>query len=230
MLKQSVGFNGVLLGLFALVTAGVVATTHQLTRGAIAEARLRAAQAALYEIIPREQTDNDLLMDTVPVPEQYRPAIGLARQAGEDSQIHIARRQGEPFAAVIPTVAPNGYGGPIHMLLGVNRDGRIAGLRVTSHSETPGLGDGIDVKKSNWALSLNGKTLDTLSDGSRPISDPGFDQLTGATITRKAVLGQVRRTLEFFETAKPLDTPSPETEIPENESPDNESPANEPQP
>lgn len=212
ILRRSVGFNSILLGLFALVTAGVVATTQQLTKDKIRDSKLRAAQAALYEIIPRDRHDNDLLLDTRPVPPEYEDLMGLAGQPDQQKQIHIARRDGEAFAAIIPTVAPDGYGGPIEMILGVNSDGSIAGLRVTSHNETPGLGDYIDVKKGNWALSLNGKTLDTLSDGSRPISDPGFDQLTGATITRKAVLGQVRRTLEFFETAKPLNNSVPENE------------------
>jgi Na+-translocating ferredoxin:NAD+ oxidoreductase subunit G len=200
MLRRSIGFNGLLLGLFALVTAGVVATTQQMTKGRIAEAELRAAQAALYEIIPRDVHDNDLLLDTQPIPDNFENLLGLSGRDVDKQLIHVARKDGEAFAVIVPTVAPDGYSGPIEMLLGIDGDGTILGVRVTRHNETPGLGDRIEVKKSNWILSFDGKILDSsLSDQS------GFDQLTGATITRKAVTRQVERALAFFEKTKPLE-------------------------
>ncbi|HAD09787.1 MAG TPA: electron transporter RnfG, partial [Porticoccaceae bacterium] len=50
-------------------------------------------------------------------------------------------------------VAPDGYSGDIRLIVGINRDGTIAGVRVLDHRETPGLGDKIDLKKSDWILS-----------------------------------------------------------------------------
>jgi electron transport complex protein RnfG len=208
MLRRSIGFNSILLGVFALVTAGVVATTQQVTHDRIAEAKQRAAQAALYEIVPRERHDNDLLSDVAPVPLTHAPLLGLnANEAGQ-RQIHIARRDSQPVAAIVPSVAPDGYSGGIEMIIGVDADGRIAGVRVTSHNETPGLGDKIDLRKSNWILSFDGHTLESLRNGEHAAASApgkGFDQLTGATITRKAVTRQVERTLEFFEAARPLE-------------------------
>jgi electron transport complex protein RnfG len=205
MLRRSIGFNSVLLGVFALVAAGVVATTQQLTRQPIAEAKERAAQAALYEIVPQERHDNDLLKDVIPVPGAHAALLGLNEQTAQ--QIHLARRGSQPVAAILPSVAPDGYSGPIEMIIGVEADGRIAGVRVTSHNETPGLGDKIDLRKGNWILSFDGHTLESLRNGKyAEASAPGngFDQLTGATITRKAVTRQVEQTLEFFEAARPL--------------------------
>ncbi|MGQ9425950.1 RnfABCDGE type electron transport complex subunit G [Gilvimarinus sp. F26214L] len=204
MLRRSVGFNSLLLGAFALVTAGVVATTQQLTKDSIAQSRTRAAQQALYEIIPQERHDNDLLADTLQIPEEYQEVLGLSDRAANKKQIHVARRAGEPFAVIVPTVAPDGYSGAIEMIMGIDRSG-ILGLRVTRHNETPGLGDKIETRKSNWILSFDGKSASARLDG----RDPGFDQLTGATITRKAVTRQVQRTLRFFDEAGLLEDLSP---------------------
>ncbi|GAB1261026.1 electron transport complex subunit RsxG [Aurantivibrio plasticivorans] len=217
MLKNSIGFNSVLLAIFAFVTAGVVAVTYQSTKDRISDAKLRAAQAALFEIIPKEDHDNDLFSDTVPIPEDYREFMGLTASEDMDKQMHIARRQGEPFAAIIPTVAPDGYSGPIKMIIGVYKDGSIAGVRVTDHNETPGLGDYVDVRKSNWVLSFNGKTLGSRFDEKTKIKHPDgseeeFDQLTGATITRTAVTRQIKKTLSFFNIADPL-TPKEHNEV-----------------
>lgn len=208
MLRRSIGVNSTLLGIFALVTAGVVATTQQLTHDRIAEAKQRAAQAALYEIVPQERHDNDLLKDVTPVQQTHAPLLGLTGNKATQRQIHLARRDSQPIAAILPSVAPDGYSGAIEMIVGVNADGRIAGVRVTGHNETPGLGDKIDLRKANWILSFDGHTLQSLRNGDYAASSApgkGFDQLTGATITRKAVTRQVEKTLEYFEAAQPLD-------------------------
>lgn len=217
MLGNSISFNSVLLGAFALVTAGVVAVTYQSTHEKIEESKLRAAQAALYEIIPETLIDNDLLNDTLEIPEDYREFLGLTATVDLDKKIHIAKSNSKPFAAIIPSIAHDGYSGDIKMIIGVNDDGTIAGVRVTDHNETPGLGDYIDVRKSNWVLSFNGKSLGSRFDETTAVKKNNdedtqtendveeFDQLTGATITRTAVIRQVKKTLSFFQIAKPLD-------------------------
>ncbi|MEX1033510.1 MAG: electron transport complex subunit RsxG [Cellvibrionaceae bacterium] len=209
-MRSSIRSNSILLGLFALVTAGVVATTQQATKDRIVESKLRAAQAALYEIIPPERHDNDLFLDTTPIPADFEEFLGLRGKALDQKQIHIARKEGEAFAAIIPTVALDGYSGPIEMIMGINADGTIAGIRVTSHKETPGLGDYIEVRKSNWILSFDGKTISSPFNEQQRVTrsskqEGEFDQLTGATITRKAVIRQVKKTLSFFDIVKPLD-------------------------
>ena len=150
MIFKSMGKNSLLLAVFALVTAVILASTDRLTEDRIAESERLAAQKALFEIIPLERHNNDLLLDTQPIPEQYWQPLGLS--SGGD--IHIARLDGQPVAAIIPSITPEGYSGDIAMIVGVNFDGTIAGVRVVEHKETPGLGDKVDLQKVIGFLAL----------------------------------------------------------------------------
>lgn len=196
MTFASIRRNSLLLAGFALVTAMVLATTDSLTKERIADSERKAAQRALLEIIPIERHDNDLLMDVQPIPEKFWSVLGL-KQGGE---IHIARDQGQPIAAIIPTVTADGYSGNISMIIGVNFDGTIAGVRVVEHKETPGLGDKVDLKKSDWILSFNGASLVNPQASGWDVKKNGgqFDQFTGATITPRAVIYQVAQVLDYF--------------------------------
>lgn len=194
-LPSSISKNGILLLLFALVTAGILASTYEGTKDAIATAERKAAEKALLEIVPANRIDNDLLLDTIPVPEAAWQSLGLS----EATNIHIARKKNDVIAVIIPTAAPDGYSGTIKMIAGINEDGSIAGVRVLSHNETPGLGDKIDLKKSDWIKSFDGKSLNKPQTTLWKVKKDGgtFDQFTGATITPRAVVQQIRRTLEF---------------------------------
>ena len=174
-----------------------MATTNELTYERIEQSEREAAQRALLEIIPLERHDNDMLMDVQPVPEQYWATLGLKK----GGNIHIARDQGQPVAAIIPAVTPDGYSGAISMIIGINFNGSIAGVRVVEHRETPGLGDKVDLKKSDWILSFNGKSLVNPQASGWKVKKEGgdYDQFTGATITPRAVVNQVLKTLQYFE-------------------------------
>ena len=197
MIMKSMGFNSIVLALFALVTSLILATTNELTYERIEQSEREAAQRALLEIIPLERHDNDMLMDVQPVPEQYWATLGLKK----GGNIHIARDQGQPVAAIIPAVTPDGYSGAISMIIGINFNGSIAGVRVVEHRETPGLGDKVDLKKSDWILSFNGKSLVNPQTSGWKVKKEGgdYDQFTGATITPRAVVKQVLKTLQYFE-------------------------------
>lgn len=196
MIFQSMGKNSLLLAVFALITAVILASTDRLTEDRIAESERLAAQKALFEIIPVERHNNDLLMDIQPIPEKYWSTLGL--ESGGD--IHIARLDGEPVAAIIPSITPEGYSGDIAMIVGVNFDESIAGVRVVEHRETPGLGDKVDLRKSDWILSFNGKSLSNPKPNAWNVKKEkgDFDQFTGATITPRAVIHQIAKTLEYF--------------------------------
>ena len=196
MIFTSMGRNSILLALFALVTALILASTYRLTEDRIAESERIAAQKALFEIIPVERHNNDLLLDVQPIPKQYWESLGL--ESGGD--IHIARLDGQPVAAIIPSITPQGYSGDIAMIVGVNFDGTIAGVRVVEHKETPGLGDKVDLRKSDWILSFNGKSLSNPQPNAWNVKKEkgAFDQFTGATITPRAVIHQIAKTLQYF--------------------------------
>ena len=196
MIFQSMGKNSLLLAVFALITAFILASTDRLTQDRIAQSERLAAQKALFEIIPLERHNNDLLLDTQPIPEQYWATLGL--ESGGD--VHIARLDGQPVAAIIPSITPEGYSGDIAMIVGVNFDGSVAGVRVVEHKETPGLGDKVDLRKSDWILSFNGKSLSKPEPSAWNVKkEQGeFDQFTGATITPRAVIHQIAKTLQYF--------------------------------
>ena len=210
MIFQSVGKNAIALASFALITALLLSSVNNLTADRIAHSERIAAQKALLEIVPADRHDNDLLLDTRPIPKQFWPLLGL----DEGGDIYIARSNNIPIAAIIPTVSPDGYSGNIAMIVGVNVDGSIAGVRVIDHRETPGLGDKIELRKSQWILDFNGRSLNNTSSSEWAVKKDGgaFDQFTGATITPRAVINQLVNTLKYFEQDKPmllaLDQPS----------------------
>ena len=196
MIIKSIRSNSIALALFALATALVLSSVDDLTRDKIDYAERLAAQRALLEIVPPERHNNDLLLDTQPVPEAFWSILGLIK----GGNIHIARYNGEPVAAIVPSVTADGYSGDIAMIIGVNNEGTIAGVRVVQHKETPGLGDKIDLKKNDWILAFNGKSLSNMARSQWAVKKDGgqFDQFTGATITPRAVINQIVATLDYF--------------------------------
>ncbi len=194
MLGQSITRNSLLLALFAVGTTLLIAGTYLLTRDDIALQKRQAEEKALLQIIPRERHDNSMLDDTIPVGPE---ANGLGLH--ENKQIYIARQGSAVVAAIIPAIAPDGYTGEIELIVGVNNDGSVAGVRVLSHRETPGLGDQVDIRKSDWVLGFSGHSLDNPKpEGWAVKKDKGvFDQFTGATITPRAVVAATLRALQY---------------------------------
>ncbi len=194
MLGQSIGRNSLVLALFAVGTTLLIATTYLATSDRITEQKRLAEEKALLEIIPREQHDNSMLDDTITVGPEAR-GLGLR----QEKRIYIARKNGRVVAAIIPATAPDGYNGDIDLIVGVNADGTVAGVRALSQKETPGLGDKVDTKKSGWVLGFNGRSLtDPTPAGWAVKKDKGvFDQFTGATITPRAVVAATLRALQY---------------------------------
>ena len=113
----------------------------------------------------------------------------------------IPKKYAQPVAAILPATAPDGYSGAIDLVVGINIDGTVAGVRVLSHRETPGLGDKVDLKKSDWILGYDQRSLENpLPEGWKVKKDRGvFDQFTGATITPRAVTSAVLKTLQYYQ-------------------------------
>ncbi len=197
-LLASIRRNAVGLGLFALVTAGAIAVAQVTTADRI-EHNIRMAQArALNEIVPAGSYDNDILNDTIRVDKRFNQQLLGPLQAGD--KIYLARTAGKVNTVILPVVAPDGYTTAIKLLVGIHADGTLAGVRVTEHRETPGLGDKIDLKKSDWILAFSGKKLDDLGEEAWAVKKDGgvFDQFTGATITPRAVVKAVKLAQKFF--------------------------------
>jgi len=180
-----------LLGLAGVIVIGLVSLAYFYTRDAIEESERQAMLQALNSIIPAGSYDNDLVNDTKVLPANKQ--LGLKKPA----LIYRARRQGEIVAVAFPLTAPDGYNGPINLLLAVDRTGRIMGVRVVSHLETPGLGDRIERRRSNWVEQFRGKSMeDPPSEHWKVKKDGGiFDQFSGATITPRIIVKAIHRAL-----------------------------------
>jgi len=193
-LTTSIRRSAIGLGLFAVLTGGTIALTQGLTKDRIAEQAARAEAKALFEIIPESRHNNDLLNSAVALPADER-----ATEAGP-VLAWVARQDDRPVGLIFPAVAPDGYSGNIHLLVGVDLDGTVLGVRVTSHRETPGLGDRIETRKSDWVYDFNGRSLNNPKPREWNVKKNGgvFDQFTGATITPRAVVKAVQKTLVYF--------------------------------
>ncbi len=182
------------MALFIGIAIVILVSVRAWVEPKIEAAQKAALQASLNELIPAEAYDNDLLHDTkqVVAPEYL----------GTDKPVTIyrARKDGKPVAVLFETIAPDGYSGDIRLLVGIRADGRLLGVRVLEHRETPGLGDKIEKAKSNWIDSFTGKHLTPENAAQWAVKKDGgtFDQFTGATITPRAVVKAVKKALEFF--------------------------------
>lgn len=194
MNRRQILLSGLFLWLFAVVGTALVALTEYSTADAIADNERRLLLRNLHALLPADRFDNDIASDTRELPPA--PLLGT----GETTLVYRARRNGEPVAAIFNSVAPNGYNGRIHLLIGVYVNGEIAGVRVVKHAETPGLGDAVEVRKSPWILGFDGRSLvNPKADGWQVKRDGGhFDQFTGATITPRAVVSAVHNTLLYY--------------------------------
>ncbi|WGW01167.1 electron transport complex subunit RsxG [Vibrio sp. YMD68] len=184
--------NGLTLAIFACATTGLVAITHHLTKDQIQRQEKAQLLSILNQVIPKELHDNDLYQSCTLVSD-------LALGTDESMPAYFATLDGQPSAVAIEAIAPDGYNGAIKLIVGIDQQGNVTGTRVLSHQETPGLGDKIDLRVSDWILGFIGKSVtDTNQDSWKVRKDGGqFDQFTGATITPRAVVGAVKRAVSF---------------------------------
>ncbi len=182
------------LSLFAIITAGLIALTQVITKDRIQSQIAQARTKALLEIVPASEFDNNLLDNAFWIDAEAQ--LGL-KEAGE---VFVALQQGQPRYFILPLVAPDGYTAPIRLIMSIDLSGTIIGLRVIEHKETPGLGDKIDIKKSDWVRLFEGRSLENTPEEDWAVKKDGgeFDQLTGATITPRAIVKAVYKGLQYF--------------------------------
>ena len=186
--------NSVLLGLFAALTTALIAGIHLGTKEQIVAAERAAEARQLLEIMPEALHNNSLVDDSFTI-EDSSGLLGLR----EARRGYVAKVDDRVVGVILPATARDGYSGDIRLLVGVLADGRVAGARVVSHRETPGLGDAIDLRKSSWILGFNDRSLSNPKPLDWTVKKEGgaFDQFTGATITPRAVVEATRKALEY---------------------------------
>ena len=187
--------SGLLLGLIALLGTALLAGVNELTHERIAEQEKRRILQQLNAILPVASYNNNLLEDVIEITDEasfHHPA---------PVTVYRARKDDQPVAVLMAVTAPDGYNGAIRLLAGFDHSGTVLGVRVVAHRETPGLGDPIEVEKSDWILSFMSKSLlDPQAEGWAVKRDGGeFDQFTGATISPRAVVKAVHNALVYFD-------------------------------
>ncbi|MFN4326532.1 MAG: electron transport complex subunit RsxG [Azonexus sp.] len=177
-----------ILFVFVIIFTGLLSGAYQWTKPAIEASATEEKMKLIDDVLPRGEYDNNLLADTLPLPPTAE--LGLA----DPSTVYRARKAGQPVALVFEAVAPDGYAGKIRLIIAVRATGELAGVRVTQHKETPGLGDYVEVRKDKnkarpWITQFTGLSLAQVSDREWKVKKDGgrIDYYAGATITPRAV-------------------------------------------
>ncbi|KLV03873.1 electron transporter RnfG [Photobacterium aquae] len=187
--------NGGILAIFALMSTLLVALTHVMTADRIQEQQQKELLKVLNQVIPADSHDNVLFKScTLVQNEQY---LGTSNPM----PAYIAKKDGQDTGIAIEAIAPDGYSGAIKLIVGLDKAGVVSGVRILSHNETPGLGDKIETRVSDWIYSFTGKRINGDKDPRWAVRKDGgeFDQFTGATITPRAVVGAVKKVALLYQ-------------------------------
>ena len=177
---------GILLGFVALLCTAISAGIFFLTKDKIDAVMAAQQRELLLQVIPQDYFNNNLLESAV-IP-QDKNLLGIQK-------IYFAKKDGNISAYAYETTAPDGYSGDIRLLVGLDPKGEILGVRVIEHHETPGLGDKIELRISNWILNFTNQSINEHNLNEWAVKKDGgkFDQFSGATITPRAVVNQTKR-------------------------------------
>ena len=177
---------GILLGFVALLCTAISAGIFFLTKDKIDAVMAAQQRELLLQVIPQDYFNNNLLESAV-IP-QDKNLVGIQK-------IYFAKKDGNVSAYAYETTAPDGYSGDIRLLVGLDPKGKILGVRVIEHHETPGLGDKIELRISNWILNFTHQLINEHNLNEWAVKKDGgkFDQFSGATITPRAVVNQTKR-------------------------------------
>jgi electron transport complex protein RnfG len=193
--NTSVIRSGVTLAVIGAICTALVALTYQSTAQRIEDNEKAWLERSLQPALSGLFFDSGVTESKIILP----PPHGLP---GSDAAIvYRVYAESEPVAALFVVSARDGYAGPIRILVGIDTAGQVTGVHVLEHRETPGLGDRVESGKSDWVQQFNGRSLlEPEPAGWRIKSDGGqFDQLTGASVTPRAIIKAVKETLLYFD-------------------------------
>lgn len=191
-MRDAIQKNAQLLALFAVCCTAVVGGVDILTKDTIVEQEQQQLISTLNELIDSTKYNNSIANECIAITDEL---LGAGSH-----KAYLAKQDNTPVAAAITATAPDGYNGNIEILVAIDINGVVNGVRTVKHKETPGLGDKVELRKSDWTLSFNGKQIIGNTDSRWAVAKDGgmFDQFTGATITPRAVVNAVKRTVTYF--------------------------------
>ncbi|MCL1126459.1 electron transport complex subunit RsxG [Shewanella surugensis] len=193
-MKKAMLKNGLILALFALICTALVAVVNHLTADQIKQQETQELGRILQQIIPTNLHDNVIAQHCIRITAPA--ALGTINSM----PAYIASKNGIATAIAMETIAPDGYNGNIRIIVGIDAQGRVLGVRTLAQQETPGLGDKIEIRKSDWVNSFQGMILNAATASHWKVKKDGgdIDQFTGATITPRAYVKAVKNTLNYF--------------------------------
>ncbi|OGT15679.1 MAG: electron transporter RnfG [Gallionellales bacterium RIFCSPHIGHO2_02_FULL_57_16] len=206
MKKQRTLSHGLILGAFCLGFGIVLAYSDHITVDDIATRAMEDRLNSLAQVIPSGIHDNNLVED----------AISMKNERDMEITVYRATKEGK-VTGLAYEIFGVGYAGKMKLMLGIDAQGKILGVRVLAHKETPGLGDKMEVKKGDWILRFDGLSLENTPLEKWKVKKDGgqFDQFTGATITPRGIINAIRSGLQLFEAnkAKMTDMNAPKAEM-----------------
>lgn len=191
MKTQPIIKSGTLLFIFTAISLFFVSLMHNSTQHRIQHNEEQLLIQQLNELV--KNYDNNILQD------KFTKQITL-HNTPQTITIYPAKKNNHPFAHLIEHTYPNGYSGKIRLLTAIDTNNHLLGVRVIAHKETPGLGDKVETKKSNWIKQFKGLSLSTPNKTQWKVKPDGgtFDTFTGATITPRAVVTATHQLLTYF--------------------------------
>jgi electron transport complex protein RnfG len=193
--EQTIIKTGATLAVIAAICTTLVAATYQLTRDRIVANEKALLEQSLQPALAGTSYEGNVSESRLVI----QPPHDLP---GNDAAlIYRVYAQEKPVAALFAVTARDGFSGLIRILIGVGFDGAVTGVRILQHRETPGLGDKIESAKSDWIFQFDGRSMGNPEATGWAIRNDGgdFDQLTGASVTPRAVVGAIRDTLLYFD-------------------------------
>lgn len=186
--------NGLILGISTAAALLILVIAFQLTRAPIEKTTQAQLHSNLTQLLHADSYDNNPATDVITFTDA---ALG----SNDPQPVYRARALGKPTGAVITATTQDGYNGTIKLLVGLSYEGNVVAVRVTSHRETPGLGDDIDIARSDWITAFNGLTPSSMQPDEWQVKKDGgnFDQFTGATITPRAVIQSVHSVAQWYQ-------------------------------
>lgn len=179
---------------FTVIGTALLALTYNLTHDRIAQSEEYEKLKLIKQIVPTTAYDNDIIKDTAQL------AADALLGNDQETVVYRGRLKNQPSIAVLQAIAPDGYSGKINLIIAIRHDGRIGGVRVISHKETPGLGDYIEIAKNSWITVFNDASLEQPKDSGWKVKKDGgqFDFMAGATVTPRAMVKAVHKALQYY--------------------------------
>jgi len=197
---EAISRNGILLAVFAIICTASVSLVSMMTKPVIAQQEQRALLKTVDQLIPQEIYNNDLFASC------FYTKNDMLLGKNRAQKVFLAKKNNQPVAMMIESSTFKGYSGEIKLAVAILADGTVSGVRVLHHTETPGLGDKVETRKTDWIYAFNNMFFDENQPEHWEVKKNGgdIDAFTGATITPRAVTLAVRDTLIYFSKHKQM--------------------------